>query len=168
MDNLWAPWRLEYIKDQRLKGEGGPCVFCELKAQTPSEKNLVLYHGQDVYVVMNRFPYANGHLLVVPYNHLAKLQELSSNCYQEILTLTARSMDILQATINAAGFNCGMNVGRIAGCGILDHFHWHIVPRWEGDTNFLPVLSDTRPMPEYLSQTYRKIIVGFQKKGGGE
>lgn len=162
MDKVWAPWRMEYLKDQRFKGKGGPCIFCELKDQTPSDKSLVLYQGKTVYVVMNRFPYTNGHLLVVPYDHRAQLQELSPASYQEILELTARSMEILQTNLNAEGFNCGMNVGKAGGCGILDHFHWHIVPRWLGDTNFLPVLGNTRSMPEYLSATYQKIAAGFQ------
>lgn len=167
MDNLWAPWRIEFILNKRQKGEG-PCIFCELKEETPNDKNLVLYRGKKTYVVMNRFPYINGHLLIVPYAHVAHLRELDSKTHQEILELTAQSMDLLQETLKADGFNCGLNVGKVAGCGILDHFHWHVVPRWNGDTNFMPVLSDVRIMPEYLSETYKRLILSFKKLGGSQ
>lgn len=164
MDNLWAPWRMEFILDQRQKTGGAPCVFCELSPAKPDDKNLILAKGKTVYIVMNRFPYTNGHLLIVPYKHLAHLKELPSETHQEILALTARSMDILSEGIKAEGFNCGMNVGRVAGCGILDHYHWHVVPRWNGDTNFLPVLTGgVRAMPEYLSQTYHRLIKEFER-----
>ena len=166
MDNIWSPWRMEFIHDQRQKGKEGPCVFCELKEQVPNNKNLVLHKGKQVYVVMNRFPYTNGHLLVLPYAHLTHLKELNSDGQQEIMKLMAESMDILRAALHVDGFNCGMNVGKVSGCGIEDHFHWHIVPRWVGDSNFMPILSDMRLMPQYLSDTYQHLIEGFKKLGG--
>lgn len=168
MDNLWSPWRIEFILDKRQKEGGAPCIFCELKEETPDSKNLVLYRGRETYVVMNRFPYTNGHLLIIPYGHQSHLKELSQEAHQEVLSLTVKSMEILKEALNPEGFNCGMNVGRVAGCGILDHFHWHIVPRWNGDTNFMPVLGDVRVMPEYLSQTYVRLKPGFEKIGGGK
>lgn len=165
MDNLWAPWRMEFILDKRLKEGGGPCVFCELSKATPNDQNLVLARGKENYVVMNRFPYTNGHLLIVPYQHLAELKDLSQKSHQEICFLASQSMQLLREALKAEGFNCGINVGRVSGCGILDHFHFHVVPRWTGDTNFLPVLSESRSMPEYLSETYQRLEKYFKKMG---
>ncbi len=162
-DNLWTPWRMEYIKDNRQKTGEGPCVFCELKGGAPSPENLVLYRGKQNYIVMNRFPYTCGHLMIVSNTHTADLKQLPKDSYGEILELTVESIAILKEKLGAEGFNCGLNVGRIGGCGILDHFHWHVVPRWMGDTNFMPVLSGARTMPEYLSETYRRLVDQFQK-----
>lgn len=163
MDNIWAPWRLEYIKDARQKKEGAPCVFCDLGSKTPNRENLVLTKGKVTYVVMNRFPYNNGHLLICPYQHVAKLKALSPQVYQESLWFMGEGMEILGASMNAEGFNCGLNLGKTAGCGIEDHLHWHVIPRWLGDTNFMPVIGNTRVMPEYLGNTYDRIADGFQK-----
>jgi len=165
MDNIWSPWRMEFIKDKRFKEGGAPCIFCELKTLTPSTENLVLYKGEAVYVVMNRFPYTNGHLLIIPNAHSSNL-DLGAKADQEILKLMAASIDILRNTLNAEGFNCGLNLGKVAGAGIADHLHWHIVPRWNGDSNFMPVMSSHRLMPEYLSETYKRLEKGFQKLGG--
>lgn len=163
MDSIWAPWRMEFIEDKRQKEGGAPCVFCELAESPPNDKNLVLAHFETTYIVMNRFPYTNGHLMVVPYSHKADLKDLPPKTDAEILRLTAKSFDILSARLHAEGFNCGMNVGRAAGGGIVDHFHWHIVPRWSGDHNFLPVLGKTRVMPQYLSETYDRLREDFKK-----
>lgn len=162
-EHLWAPWRMEFIKDKRFKTGEGPCVFCELKGQMPGDQNLVLYQGKNNYIVMNRFPYTTGHLLIVSHEHTANLKQLPKNSYEEILNLTAEGMEILKEVLGAEGFNCGLNVGRVGGCGILDHFHWHIVPRWTGDTNFLPVVGEARSMPEYLNETYQRLIDKFEK-----
>lgn len=162
MDNIWCPWRMEFIEGKKA-GVGGECVFCGLGAQSPSAKNLVLAKGKEAFVVMNRYPYSNGHLLVVPYPHEAKLKKLPASTYQEILWFTSECMEILADCFKAEGFNCGMNSGRVAGCGILDHVHWHVVPRWEGDTNFMSVLADVRLMPEYLAESYKKLEGSFQK-----
>lgn len=166
MDNIWAPWRLEYIRDNRQKKGGEPCVFCELGEGSPTRDNLVLAKGQESYVVMNRFPYNSGHVLICPYRHVAKLKDLSAAAHQEMMWFMGEGMEILAGAMNAEGFNCGLNLGRTAGCGIADHLHWHIVPRWPGDTNFLPVIGDTRAMPEYLGSTYDRIAEGFQKLKG--
>jgi len=162
MDNIWTPWRMEFIKDSRLKGEEGPCIFCELATVKPNNKNLVLARGKENYVVMNKFPYSNGHLLIVPYQHQKRIQDLPAGAHQEMMQMMGKGMDILSDCLEAQGFNCGLNVGRVAGCGVLDHCHWHVVPRWSGDTNFLPVLSDTRQMPEYLATTYDRLADRFQ------
>ena len=160
-DNLWAPWRMEFIKDKRFQTGEAPCVFCELKNQNPDDKSLVLHRGKENYIVMNRFPYISGHLLVVPYTHTADLKNLSANAHGEIMGLMAKGMEVLKEALGAEGFNCGLNVGRAGGCGILDHIHWHVVPRWTGDSNFLPVLSGSRSMPEYLSETYKRLADKF-------
>lgn len=163
MDNIWSPWRMEFIRDQRQKEGGAPCVFCELEGQQPNDQNLVLFLGQHNYIVMNRFPYTNGHLLIIPYGHCAHLKESSKEVYQEILDLMVKSMEVLKEVLEAQGFNCGLNVGRVSGCGIVDHYHWHVVPRWNGDTNFMPVLGGARVMPEYLSETYGRLRPGFAR-----
>lgn len=164
MDNIWSPWRMEFIQDKRFKGEEGPCIFCELGKAKPDNKSLVLRRAKENYIVMNKFPYTNGHLLIVPFQHTPDLKSLSPAAHQEMLSLMGESMDILSSCLKAEGFNCGLNVGRVAGCGILQHCHWHVVPRWHGDTNFLPVLCGTRIMPEYLSATYDRLAGSFQKK----
>lgn len=160
-DNLWAPWRMEFIADKRLQTGEGPCVFCELGEAKPNEQNLVLARQKHSYVVMNEFPYANGHLLVVPYAHEAKLGKLDDPTRLEIMQSAAQGMAVLEKALEAQGFNCGLNVGRSAGCGILDHFHFHVVPRWNGDTNFLPVIGNAKAMPEYLAETYKRLVKYF-------
>ncbi|MDO8527241.1 MAG: HIT domain-containing protein [Deltaproteobacteria bacterium] len=164
MDNLWAPWRMEYINDTR-KGEKQGCVFCEMKEQKPDDKNLILARGKHTYVLMNRFPYNSGHLLIVSYSHIASLKDLSAEIQQEMMWFMGESMDILKDVLKAQGFNCGLNAGAHAGGGIPDHIHWHVVPRWPGDTNFLPVLGNTRSMPEYLSETYKRLEGKFKTLG---
>lgn len=164
MKQLWAPWRMEFIKELR-KREGG-CIFCELHSEGDDRERLVLYRGRSCYAVMNRFPYNNGHLMIVPYRHEGSLSKLDSTECAEMMELNARSIEILSASLEAEGFNCGFNIGRVAGAGITDHIHLHVVPRWNGDTNFMPVLGDTSSMPEYLSDTYDRIIGGFEKIKG--
>lgn len=163
MDNLWAPWRMEYIQDTRKKGKNGGCIFCEMKEARPGQASLVLARGSSSYVVMNRYPYNNGHLLVVSYDHAADLKNLKPDTHREILWFMGESMAILTDCLQARGFNCGLNVGQVSGGGIPDHIHWHVVPRWPGDTNFLPVLSETRSMPEYLGETFKRLEKRFSE-----
>lgn len=161
MTNLWAPWRMQFIEDLKNKKDG--CIFCEMAQKGDDRKRLVLHRGKLSYVVMNRFPYNNGHLLITPYRHAGAIKDLTKDEHQEIMELTGTSVEIMQATLEAEGVNCGINLGKAAGAGIVDHFHMHVVPRWVGDTNFLPVMSDTRSMPEYLENTYDRLIGGFKK-----
>jgi len=161
MSNIWAPWRMEFIEGLRSKPEG--CVFCKLKDKGVSREQLVLAQTDHSYVVMNRFPYNSGHLLVVPNSHKEKLTDLSPEEQGDLMRLTAESVDILMNALNAEGANCGVNIGRAGGAGVTDHVHMHVVPRWNGDTNFMPIMSDTRSMPEYLEQTYDKLLSGFSK-----
>ena len=161
MDNLWAPWRLEYIEGLKDDKEG--CVFCDLLKEKNDRKGLVLYRGKKAYVVLNRFPYSSGHLMVVTNEHTVDVSSLSPETNHEVMHLVGESMTILSESVHAQGFNCGLNLGQLAGAGIRSHFHFHVVPRWPGDTNFLPVIGDVKTVPEYLEQTYDKLIGGFKK-----
>jgi len=161
MDNLWAPWRMQFIED--LKRQKGGCIFCELAMPGDDRERLILYRGKKSFIVMNRFPYNNGHVLIAPYRHVATLKELEGAEHEEIMVLAGEAVEIMAQAIEAEGFNCGINLGRAGGAGVLDHVHLHVVPRWVGDTNFLPVMSETRSMPEYLLNTYDRLIGGFKK-----
>ncbi len=161
MQQLWAPWRMQFIEE--LRDSGGGCILCELAAADVGRERLVLSKGKFCYAVMNRYPYNNGHLMIVPYKHAASLSELTHDEHAEILELCARSIEVMKSSLNAEGFNCGFNFGAVAGAGIKDHLHLHVVPRWCGDANFLPIIGDTRSMPEYLEQTYDRLAAGFAR-----
>ncbi len=166
MKQLWAPWRMQFIEELRDRGEG--CIFCELaQTGTPEEdrERLLLYRGENCYVLLNRFPYNNGHLMIIPYRHTGDLGELAPEEHMEMMALCARSIDVLGRRLEAEGFNCGLNIGRAAGAGITDHVHLHVVPRWCGDTNFLPIFGETRSMPEYLQSTYDRLADDYQGRG---
>jgi len=156
MDQLWAPWRLEYIES----ADNDPaCVFCEAASDLPpAADSLLLHRATSSVVMLNKFPYAPGHLLVAPRRHCGTFGELSQNEAAEIHALAARGIDALTAISEPHGFNIGWNLGRTAGAGIVDHVHMHVVPRWTGDTNFMPLLAETRVMPEHLSQTRTKLL----------
>lgn len=155
-EQLWAPWRLEYIESAD-KADG--CIFCTFPTQDPEHDadNLLLYRGERAFIVLNRFPYSNGHLMVVPYQHTATFDTLSEDEMLEAMKLLRRGVNLLKAAFKPDAFNLGMNLGRVAGAGIADHLHWHIVPRWNGDTNFMPVLADVRVIPESLQRTYERL-----------
>lgn len=157
MERLWAPWRLEYIVGEKIEG----CIFCEFPKKDEDEKYLILRRGKHAFVIMNAFPYSNGHLMVVPYRHLGDFTELSDDESLEIMQLTQKSCKALKAIARPDGFNIGINAGTAAGAGIADHVHMHIVPRWNGDTNFMPVLADVKVIPEALQTTYRKLKPHF-------
>jgi ATP adenylyltransferase len=161
MEVLWAPWRMEFIKDLRDKYKDG-CLFCSL-AKATAEEDLVLYKGKHSYVVMNRYPYNVGHVMIVPLKHTADLLELDDKARAEILKLAGEVKKIIKAEMNAEGFNMGLNFGKVAGAGIEHHLHLHVVPRWNGDTNFFPIFGKTKSMPEYLSDTYKRLKPYFDK-----
>ena len=162
METLWAPWRIKFIEDLRQKSQG--CVFCELGSTRGDDaEKLVLYRGKQCFILMNRYPYNNGHLLILPFRHVGDISQLNQDERSEMMDLTVFAIDALRKVFSAEGFNCGMNLGRVAGAGIADHVHQHVVPRWMGDSNFLPVIGETRSMPEYLQDTYKKIVVEFEK-----
>jgi ATP adenylyltransferase len=150
---LWAPWRLEYI--QSADQQDG-CIFC-LAPRLDDEAGLVVHRGERAFVLLNRYPYASGHLMVAPYRHEGELGALTAEEALEIHRLTATGVGVLGDVMAPQGFNLGWNLGRIAGAGIVDHAHQHIVPRWAGDTNFMPVLADVKVMPEALESTRRKL-----------
>lgn len=152
MKSLWAPWRIDYITGEKEDG----CIFCVKPKEGNDKKNLILHKGETGFIIMNRYPYSNGHLMAVPYRHTNKLSDLSPEERLEMMDLTSKCVDILE-TLKAEGFNIGINLGRAGGAGIDDHLHFHIVPRWSGDTNFMPVIADVRVMPEYLEDTYETL-----------
>ncbi|MCC6444463.1 MAG: HIT domain-containing protein [Armatimonadetes bacterium] len=153
MEKLWAPWRMAYIEIEAPAG----CIFCDKPAQDRDEENLILYRGSEACVFLNLFPYNNGHLMVVPYQHIASLSELSGSERLEMMDLSARCTEWLKTAFHPDGFNVGINLGRVAGAGIADHLHIHVVPRWNGDTNFMPVLGDAKVLPDSLQNTLRKL-----------
>jgi ATP adenylyltransferase len=153
MEQIWAPWRMQYIQMEKPKG----CILCEKPKQNTDALNYILYRGNKNFVMMNSYPYNPGHLMIAPYRHVANLEELTSAELQEHFEIVSRGIVLLKQVFCPAGFNIGLNLGRVAGAGIDDHIHTHIVPRWQGDTNFMPVLSDVRVMPEALAETYEKL-----------
>ena len=153
-ERLWTPWRMEYILDKN-KPEG--CIFCDKPGEEKDRENLILFRGLKYFVIMNKYPYNNGHIMITPYAHVSDVTLLEGEVMADITLEMQRSIAIMKEVMNPDGFNVGMNLGKAAGAGIDDHLHLHIVPRWNGDTNFMPVLADTRVMPEYLDETYMKL-----------
>jgi ATP adenylyltransferase len=150
---LWAPWRLEYVG--RADEQEG-CLFCTV-VKADDESGLIVHRGQDAFAVLNKFPYASGHLMVAPYRHVGDFAELGDREVLEIHRLAGQGMGALAQLYSPQGFNVGWNLGRIAGAGVVDHVHLHLVPRWAGDTNFMPVLADVKVLPEHLVETRRKL-----------
>jgi ATP adenylyltransferase len=156
-EQLWAPWRLEYI--QSADDQPG-CVFCRVGALDDDEA-LIVHRGEHAFVVLNKFPYASGHLMVAPYRHVGELGELDDAEALEIHRLASTAIGVLAQTLSPQGYNLGWNLGRIAGAGVVDHVHEHVVPRWAGDTNFMPVLADVKVLPEHLAQTRLKLAAAW-------
>jgi ATP adenylyltransferase len=170
MKFLWAPWRMDYIL---LKKEEG-CIFCQKPLERRDRENLILYRGTSGFVMMNKFPYNNGHLMVIPNRHCLDLEALHEREMKELFHLLKRAILVLKETLQPHGFNIGINLGKMAGAG-EDHVHIHVVPRWVGDTNFMPILGETKIIPQYLEETYQTVYAGFRshskkrvKKGGGK
>jgi ATP adenylyltransferase len=155
-ERLWATWRIAYI-EQTKKVSGKECIFDALPRESNDRENLILYRGKTAFIILNAFPYTNGHLMVVPYKHTEDMSALSDEELLEVNQLVAKSISWLKKAYNPDGFNIGLNLGDAAGAGIKDHIHWHVVPRWSGDTNFMSVTADTRVMPESLQSTYDRI-----------
>ena len=153
MKEIWAPWRIEYIQMEKPEG----CILCDKPKQKDDVANYILYRGSKNFVIMNSYPYNPGHLMVAPYRHVANLEELTDEERHEHFSMVSRGVELLKEIFNPTGFNNGMNIGRVSGAGIDDHIHTHIVPRWQGDTNFMPVIADVRVVPEALAETYDKL-----------
>jgi ATP adenylyltransferase len=156
-ERLWAPWRLSYIERAAAAGPRGGCIFVDLPAENDDRKNLILHRGEHAFVMLNAFPYTNGHLMVAPYRHTSDLAELTEADAQDIHRLLTASVRWITAAYHPHGFNIGVNLGRAAGAGIPDHLHWHIVPRWEGDTNFMGVVGEVRVLPQSLEESYDRL-----------
>ena len=154
MDYLWSPWRMEYILAPKTD-EG--CIFCNGLKQTDGADNLIVYRGSKAFVMLNRFPYTSGHLMIVPYEHQPSLELLDSASRGDVMELAAQAIGVLQVVYSPQGFNLGMNIGNAAGAGISEHVHLHVVPRWVGDTNFMSSVSQVRVLPELLEETYRRV-----------
>ena len=158
MEKLWAPWRMKYILGEKSDG----CLFCDVGANDDDRCNLVLHRGSSCFIMMNRFPYNNGHIMVVPFRHVGNLEDLSSDESLELMKLLQLSVRTIGNVLHPQGFNMGINIGQVAGAGVVDHVHAHVVPRWGGDTNFMPVLSETKVVNEELESTYDKLMKGFR------
>ena len=157
---IWAPWRLEYVKDAS-KDKESECIFCAAIASDDDEANLVVHRGELCFVILNKFPYTNGHLMVAPHEHVSTLQALDPETTVEMMALAQRSMTALESSYSPHGYNVGVNQGRVAGAGVEHHIHMHVVPRWGGDTNFMPVLADTRVMPQSLDDSFDALHGAF-------
>ncbi len=163
MDQLWAPWRMAYILDAKDAMDNESCIFCEKPKQQNDEENLIVYRAEHCFVMLNKFPYNNGHLMIVPYLHEADLTKLPGKILQDMQRVLNLSIKAVSNTMDPHGMNIGLNLGRTAGAGIVDHLHYHLVPRWNGDTNFMPVISGTKVISEALSDTWRKLRTVFGK-----
>ena len=158
MKHLWSPWRMTYIENE--KTDTG-CVFCTVQAVEDGTENLIVFRGEHAYVILNRFPYTSGHLMVIPFTHKPNLEELDSITRSEMMELTSRCTTVLRNIYKPQGFNVGVNIGEAAGAGVLGHVHIHIVPRWNGDTNFMSSVGETRVLPESLEDTYKRVRAVF-------
>ena len=155
MDRIWATWRMAYISDKKHKYEG--CIFCDFPKAGDDKEYKILHRGKFAYIIMNAYPYSNGHLMVIPYRHTNDFTSLSEEEATEIMALGQLAIKALKKAYNPDGFNVGWNLGEVAGAGIAQHIHMHVVPRWNGDTNFMPVIGDVRVIPEDLAVGYEKI-----------
>ena len=158
MERIWAPWRIEYIlQDDHHRG----CIFCDLPDEDEDRRDLILYKDDACLVMCNRYPYNNGHLLVVPRSHVPSIALVPPAILAPTMAMVQQTVRILQETFGPDGFNIGINQGKVAGAGIVDHVHVHVVPRWNGDTNFMPVLGDVRVIPEGLESMYDRLVPLF-------
>lgn len=154
MDTLWSPWRMRYIMNHERSAE---CIFCKAIAEEDGQQNLIVLRREKAFVILNRYPYTTGHLMIVPFAHVETIEALDSGARSELMDLMAEMMILLRELYNSQAFNLGANIGTAAGAGVAGHVHLHVVPRWEGDTNFMSTVGETRVLPEDLNDTYRRI-----------
>ena len=157
MQQMWTPWRMAYIRREKRPG----CIFCEMLESGDDRVQLILHRSERAFLVLNKYPYNNGHLMAVPYRHVDTLEALTAEEATDMMAEVALGIRALRRASNPEGFNIGVNIGKIAGAGVIDHVHTHVVPRWGGDTNFMPVLSDTKVMVEHLDTSWKRIREGF-------
>lgn len=163
MKQIWAPWRMEYIKqaqNSKLKAKNSGCFLCAYNRKKDN-KNFILYYGKYSFIIMNRFPYNAGHIMIAPYRHIGQIEKLNSNETTEMFRLLQQSIIIIKKIMNPDGFNVGINIGLVGGAGVPDHIHMHIIPRWLGDTNFMPIISDIKIINEELEKTFSKLKKEF-------
>ena len=158
MQYLWSPWRMAYLRNENPSGSRAGCIFCDLPAEHRDAENLIVHRGQLAYVMLNRYPYNNGHMMVVPYQHVDTLEALDAPALAELMLLAKQALTALREMYHAQAFNLGVNIGTAAGAGIADHVHMHIVPRWTADSNFMTTVASTRVIPEDLDETYRLAV----------
>ena len=165
MDHLYTPWRMAYIRGEKKPVDG--CVFCQLAADFDNDTQIIA-RSEHVFVTLNLYPYNNGHLMVVPYEHVQSPEQMSPEALTDLMVTVNRAMAALRKVYNPAAFNLGANVGAAAGAGIAEHYHFHIVPRWNGDANFMTVVGDTRVIPDSLENSYREIKQAWLELYGQE
>jgi ATP adenylyltransferase len=159
MENLWAPWRMAFIEPKTpLLPE---CIFCMQPAANRDEEHHILYRGNHCFMMLNLYPYNNGHLMIAPFEHVSSIELLDAATLAELMEQAKLALHALRLTMNPDGFNMGINQGKVAGAGFAEHVHYHVVPRWNGDTNFMPVLADTKVMPEHLDTVYQKLSLAI-------
>jgi ATP adenylyltransferase len=159
MENLWAPWRMAFIEPQTPPKSD--CIFCTQPAEDRDEEYHILYRGKYCFMMLNLYPYNNGHLMIAPFEHVSSIEFLDAATLAELMEQAKLALHALRITMNPDGFNMGINQGKVAGAGFAEHVHYHIVPRWNGDTNFMPVLADIKVMPEHLDVVYRKLSLAI-------
>ena len=155
MDRLWAPWRSKYVKSKKDKG----CIFCNKSKENKDKANYIVKRGKYCFAILNIYPYNNGHIMVAPYRHISDLDKLKKDELVEIMELTQELIKKLKKVLKPSAFNCGFNLGEVAGAGYADHLHIHIVPRWQGDTNFIPIIGKTKVIPQSLDDLYKRLMI---------
>ena len=161
MDHLWSPWRYRYVTKTASVPDKPSCVFCRIQASSDDNANLVIHRAERNFVVLNRYPYTSGHLMVVPYAHAASLNAVDGETASEMMRLTRQAEGILREVYTPKGVNIGMNIGECAGAGVAEHIHMHVLPRWPGDVNFMTAVAETRVLPEDLSVTFERLAGRF-------
>ena len=165
MENLWAPWRMAYIAP---KTQPQGCIFCSQPAAHSDAEYHILYRGTLCFMMLNRYPYNNGHLMIAPYQHIASVEELDAATLAELMAQVQLALRALRVAMKPDGFNMGINEGKAAGAGFADHMHFHIVPRWNGDTNFMPVIADIKVIPEHLDSVYQQLKQALETLKDGQ
>jgi ATP adenylyltransferase len=159
LDKLWAPWREKFILCEKEPG----CFLCRTSKEKTDRRNLILYRGEKCFVILNRYPYNNGHVMVAPYRHVGRLEEMKADELTEVMTTAQLCVKALKSGLRPQGINLGMNLGKVSGAGVADHIHLHLVPRWQGDTNFMPIFAQTKVVSVGLADTYRLLTKEFKK-----